>query len=282
MFFHEVIHATSRTSTFLGRRTSRYRMVFPNHPTRAHVLDRTVHIYHEIRTGFRIDVLLRLAEHLLVRPRGTTHGLGPSLNSSGRMLRARKAALAHAKGLVFYINPKIAARLGMALTRRVDPPFSQRSFRGRSLAARSCRVLGLGPPTDANAEAARRDVDAVLVAGRRLLVGRREVRRGRRRRRRLVLAGRARRPLVVGFTTCAAHGAVPSLGGCPVSWVRLRRLPSVAAVCNGVARGAFRPRCLGLSPSLSRPASPGCGGRRGALFEASWSQRSRRGGIPET
>ena len=34
------------------------------------------------------------------------------------------------------------------------------------------------------------------------------------------------------------------------------RLPSVAAFCNGVARGAFRPRCLGLSlPRFPGPAS---------------------------
>ena len=34
------------------------------------------------------------------------------------------------------------------------------------------------------------------------------------------------------------------------------RLPSVAAFCNGAARGAFRPRCLGLSlPRFPGPAS---------------------------
>mmetsp|Transcript_17525 Transcript_17525/g.46048 ORF Transcript_17525/g.46048 Transcript_17525/m.46048 type:complete len:232 (-) Transcript_17525:80-775(-) len=218
MFFHEVIHSTGSTSTFLRRRTSRYRMVLPDDATSAHVLDRTIDIYHKVLTSLGINKLFGFAKHLLVRPCWTTHGLRPSLNSSGRVLRAGKAALAHAKGLVFYINPKIGAGFGMPFTRRVDPPFSQRSFRGRSLAARSCRVLGLGPPTDTNTKAGRRDVDAVLVAGRRLLVGRREVRRGRRRWRRLVLAGRARRPLVVGLTTCAAHGAVPSLGGCLVSW----------------------------------------------------------------
>ena len=51
------------------------------------------------------------------------------------------------------------------------------------------------------------------------------------------------------------------------------RLPSVAAFCNGVARGAFRPRCLGPLSSLSRAGLSLPGARRGALPEAS-SERS--------
>ena len=48
------------------------------------------------------------------------------------------------------------------------------------------------------------------------------------------------------------------------------RLPAVAAFCNGVARGAFRPRCLGLSlPRFPGPASLSPWSMRGALFEAS-------------
>ena len=208
------------------------------------------------------------------------------MNSSGRMLRARKAALAHAKGLVLDVDAEVGAGLGMALTRRVDPPFAQRAFRGGSFRSRRCRVLGLGPPTDTNPEPGRRDVHPIFITRRRLLVWRREVRRGRRRRRRLVLAGRARRPLVVGLGACAAHGAVPSLGGCPVSWVRFRRLPpSAAAFCNGVARGAFRPRCLGLSlPRFPGPASLSlehggarCLKRRRSGWYWSWG----RAGFPE-
>ena len=125
MFFHQIIHATRRTTSLLRRRTSRDRMMFPNDPTRAHVLDRTVHIYNKVLASLGINKFLRLAKHLLVRPRGTTHGLGPPLDGPRRVLRAGKAALAHAKGLVFDVDPKVAAGLGMALTRRVDPPFSQ-------------------------------------------------------------------------------------------------------------------------------------------------------------
>ena len=89
-------------------------MVLPNHPAGAHVLDRTVHIYNKVLASLGIDEFLGFAKHLLVRPRGTTHGLGPSLNSSRRVLRAGKAALAHAEGLVFDVDPKVAAGLGMA------------------------------------------------------------------------------------------------------------------------------------------------------------------------
>ena len=214
MFFHEVIHATSSTPSLLRRRPSRYRMMFPNDPTRAHVLDRRIDVNHKVLTSLGINKLFGFAKHLLVRPRGRAHGLGPSLNSSGRVLRAGKAALAHPKGLVLDVDAKIATGLGVALTRRVDPPFSQGAFRGRSLAARRCRVPGLGPPAHTNPKPARRDVDPVFITCWCFFIWSGKIGRGRRRRRRLVLAGRARRPLVVWFARGAAHGAVPSLGGC--------------------------------------------------------------------
>ena len=125
MFFHEVIHATSRTSTFLGRSTSRYRMMFPNDPTRAHVLYGRIDVNHKVLAGLGINEFLRFSENFFISTSWTPHGLGPSLNSSGRVLRARKAALAHAKGLVLDVDAEVAAGLGMAFTRRVDPALAQ-------------------------------------------------------------------------------------------------------------------------------------------------------------
>ena len=67
--------------------------------------------------------------------------------------------------------------------------------------------------------------------------------------------------------------------------VRLRRLPSVAAALGGAARGAFRLRCLGLSPSLSRAGlSPVLWGACGArCTKRLCNVRGGRGagGIPE-
>ena len=63
------------------------------------------------------------------------------------------------------------------------------------------------------------------------------------------------------------------------------RLPSVAAFCNGVARGAFRPRCLGLSPSLSRAglSLPGaCGARCLKRRRSGWYWSWGRAEDPET
>ena len=74
------------------------------------------------------DYIQPTARQISILARGRAHGLGPALHGSRRMLGPRKAALAHAERLVLDVDAKITTGFGMALTRRVDPPFSQRSF----------------------------------------------------------------------------------------------------------------------------------------------------------
>ena len=99
-------------------------MVLPNDPTRAHVLYGRVDIYHEVLAGLGVDKLLGVPKHFFISARGTAHGLGPSLNRSGRMLTTGKAALAHAERLVLDVDAEVVAGLGMTFRRRVDPALS--------------------------------------------------------------------------------------------------------------------------------------------------------------
>ncbi len=72
-------------------------------------------------------------------------------------------------------------------------------------------------------------------------------------------------------------------GSPPGVVVRLRRLPSVAAALGGAARGAFRLRCLGLSPSLSRAglSLPGaCGARCLKRRRSGWYWSWGRAAVP--
>ena len=103
-------------------------MVLANHPARAHVLDRRVHIYHEVLAGFGVNILLRVPENFFISTSWTAHRLSTTLHGPRRMLTTGKPTFAHPERLVLDVDAEVVAGLGVALGRRVDPALAQASL----------------------------------------------------------------------------------------------------------------------------------------------------------